>query len=103
VWRRLKTIAESQNPVFRDKAHALAAQLARHESDRETWLAESYRLTPSEARLAAHIAGGGSVAGYASKYGVSQGTARTHLKAVFAKTSVHRQSDLVRLLARQER
>jgi hypothetical protein len=35
-------------------------------------------------------ASGGGIADYASWYGVSQGAARIHLTAVFAKTAAYR-------------
>lgn len=96
---RLAKILKSDDPALRAKLAAVTAAIARRERERENWLGQRYRLTPAEARLAAHIAAGGTVAGYAALSGVAEGTARTHLKAVFAKTGVHRQSDLIRLLA----
>jgi DNA-binding CsgD family transcriptional regulator len=96
---RLQAILQSEDPQLRAKVEALAAMVAKREREHEDWLAERYRLTPAEARLAAHIGGGGSVAAYAAGYEISVGTVRTHLKAVFAKVGVHRQADLVRLLA----
>jgi DNA-binding CsgD family transcriptional regulator len=97
---RLKTIADSPDPAIRAKAGALAAMMLRRRDGADGRLLDPYSLTPAEARLATHIGDGGSVADYAVQQKVSEGTVRTHLKAVFAKTGVHRQADLVRLLAR---
>lgn len=96
---RLKAIAASDDPAIRAKFTAIAAMAARAGRDREALLRETWRLTPAEARLAVHIGAGGGVADYAVLHGVAEGTVRTHLKAVFAKTGAHRQSDLVRLVA----
>jgi DNA-binding CsgD family transcriptional regulator/PAS domain-containing protein len=58
----------------------------------------TYGLTPAEARLAAELVGGASLAEAAAKAGIAYQTARTQLKAVFAKTGAHRQAELVALL-----
>jgi len=63
-------------------------------------LARSFGLTPAEARLAAMIACGTSLETAAEGAGITRETARSQLKAVFAKTCTHRQSELVALLAR---
>lgn len=55
-------------------------------------------LTPAEARLARGLAAGLSLEEHAEQQGVRLATVRTQLKAIFAKTGTHRQSDLVRLL-----
>jgi len=57
-----------------------------------------FDLSPSEAKLAARLATGNSVAETAAELGVTVKTARTYLERVFAKTGTHRQSDLVVLL-----
>jgi DNA-binding CsgD family transcriptional regulator len=59
-----------------------------------------FKLTQREAALAAHIAGGASLQESARLLGVSYNTARTHLRAIFAKTGAARQSQLVLLLRR---
>jgi DNA-binding CsgD family transcriptional regulator/PAS domain-containing protein len=63
-------------------------------------LAKAFGLTPAEARLASLIAEGISPERAAEELGVSYVTARNQLKAVFAKTATHRQSELVSLLSR---
>ena len=57
-----------------------------------------FELTLAQARLAAALAAGYSVAECAETLGISVATARTHLRDIFAKTGARRQSDLVRLL-----
>ena len=61
-------------------------------------LAKTFRLTPSEAKLACIIARGAPPDIAARELKISQETARNQLKAVFAKTNTHRQSELVALL-----
>ncbi len=56
-------------------------------------------LTPAEARLAHALATGQSLAQAARAMGTMPSTARTHLKRIFAKTGMSRQSDLLSLLA----
>lgn len=60
----------------------------------------AYGLSPAEARLAAALAQGSTIAGIAREQGIAVDTARKRLKAVFEKTQTHRQPELVqRLLA----
>jgi DNA-binding CsgD family transcriptional regulator len=65
-------------------------------------LAKTFRLTPAEAKLASIVARGASMQCAAEELKISPETARTQLKAVFAKTDTHRQSELVALLLRVE-
>ncbi|MBG0808378.1 helix-turn-helix transcriptional regulator [Methylosinus sp. H3A] len=58
-----------------------------------------FDLTPAEARVARAIAAGRPASEIAGAHGVSAETVRTQLRAVFAKTGVSRQVDLVRLLS----
>lgn len=61
-------------------------------------LTSLYGLTDTEARLASAIAAGHSLESAAASLHMRIGTARCHLKAIFSKTGVNRQQDLVRLL-----
>jgi DNA-binding CsgD family transcriptional regulator len=61
-------------------------------------LIQLFGLTRVEARLAARLANGQSVEEIANEFSVSLNTARTHLKSIFNKTGVRRQSELVALL-----
>jgi DNA-binding CsgD family transcriptional regulator len=62
-------------------------------------LQAAYQLTPAEARLAQAVSGGASVTEAASRFSITAATARSQLKAIFAKTGATRQSDLVRLVS----
>lgn len=57
-----------------------------------------YHMTPAEARLAALIVEGRTLAEAARELRITKNTARTHMKRIYAKTVTHRQADLVRLL-----
>ncbi|HEY8008540.1 MAG TPA: helix-turn-helix transcriptional regulator [Methylocella sp.] len=61
-------------------------------------IAKTFRLTPSEAKLACIIARGAPPDIAARELKISRETARNQLKSVFAKTHTHRQSELVALL-----
>ncbi|HUE41973.1 MAG TPA: helix-turn-helix transcriptional regulator [Candidatus Sulfotelmatobacter sp.] len=61
-------------------------------------LAKTFRLTPSEAKLACIIARGAPPSIAAQELKISRETARNQLKSVFAKTDTHRQSELIALL-----
>jgi DNA-binding CsgD family transcriptional regulator len=63
-------------------------------------LCAAFGLTAAEAKLAARLASGLGIDAVAASIGVSRETARTQLKAVFAKTSTRRQAELAGLLAR---
>jgi DNA-binding CsgD family transcriptional regulator len=63
-------------------------------------LQELFQLTPAEAALAIKLAGGWSIAEAAAEQHISQHTARSQLKSVFAKTGVARQAELVRVVLR---
>lgn len=58
----------------------------------------AYDLTAAEARLAAALCAGRSLADHADDVGVSLNTVKFHLKAVFDKTGEARQPELVRRL-----
>jgi DNA-binding CsgD family transcriptional regulator/PAS domain-containing protein len=57
-----------------------------------------FQLTRMEANLAVALASGGSLVEAADRLGIAHNTARAHLRAIFAKTGVRRQSQLVHLL-----
>lgn len=62
-------------------------------------LGRVFGLTPAEARLTSILAEGARLEQAAEELGIGRETARTQLKAVFAKTDTHRQGELVALLA----
>ncbi|MDR7124727.1 hypothetical protein [Pseudotabrizicola sp. 4114] len=57
-----------------------------------------FDLSPSEARLAAGLSAGRTLAEAAAEVGITVKTARTYLERVFQKTVTHQQSELVALL-----
>lgn len=63
-------------------------------------LRQVYGMTKAEARLATRLIGGASLQDVANRTGVTVGTVRCQMKALFAKTGTHRQADLVALLTR---
>lgn len=69
----------------------------RESASRQT-LGELFGLTPAEANLAILLARGLSLAEVSGAQNISPHTARAQLKAIFAKTGVSRQAELVRLV-----
>jgi DNA-binding CsgD family transcriptional regulator len=63
-------------------------------------LHRSFGLTTAELRLAEAMLEGGALSSIARKLGVTHSTARTQLRNVFAKTSTHRQAELLKLIVR---
>ena len=62
-------------------------------------IAKAYKLTPTELRVLLAIVEVGGVPEVAEALGVGSETVRTHLRRVYEKTGVHRQADLVKLVA----
>jgi len=58
---------------------------------------ERFGLTGAEGRVLQEIIGGDGLIRAAAKLGVSEATARTHAKRIFAKTNVSGQAGLIRL------
>ena len=53
-------------------------------------------LSPTESRVAVAVATGQTVAGIADAQGCAESTVKTHLKRVYRKQGIHKQSELVR-------
>lgn len=62
-------------------------------------IAGLFDLSDSEARVAAQVSQGMTIDAIALRQGVSRETIRSHLKSVFIKLGVHRQAELVAVLA----
>lgn len=60
-------------------------------------LAKAYGLTPKEMLVMEAVLAGHDLGTAADTLNVSRHTAKTHLRSIFAKTDVSRQSDLIRL------
>jgi len=62
-------------------------------------VAKQFKLTPTELRVLFAIIEVGGVPEVADVLGISESTARSHLKHLFEKTGTSRQADLVKLVA----
>lgn len=61
-------------------------------------LRELFGLTPAESKLAVLLTNGFTIESASEKLDISHHTARAHLRSIFSKTNVSRQSQLVRLI-----
>jgi DNA-binding CsgD family transcriptional regulator len=66
----------------------------------DTLLRACFKLTAAEAKLAVRIASGTDLDAASEKLRITRATARAQLRSIFAKTGVHRQSELVVLLSK---
>jgi DNA-binding CsgD family transcriptional regulator len=66
----------------------------------ERLLSAAFHLTAAEARLAAGLAAGEGIAVASARLRIGRETARTQLRAIFAKTGTRRQAELTALLSR---
>ncbi|AZO07754.1 LuxR family transcriptional regulator [Mesorhizobium sp. M3A.F.Ca.ET.080.04.2.1] len=57
-----------------------------------------FDLTAAEAAVARDLVNGKTIGDIAEARGVSQNTVRVQVKAIFEKTGIHRQADLIRML-----
>lgn len=96
--RVVVTPFHSSELLLMDQPAALAfiSDPEAHTARRATVLCVLYKLTPAECRLADLLTGGLALAGAAAQMHVTVETARFHLKSIFRKTGVKRQSELVR-------
>jgi DNA-binding CsgD family transcriptional regulator len=62
-------------------------------------IARQYKLTPTELRVLLAVVEVGGVPEVVEALGISEGTVKTHLHRLFAKTGAARQADLVKLVA----
>jgi DNA-binding CsgD family transcriptional regulator len=56
-----------------------------------------FQLTPAETALAIELANGLSLDEASDLLGIKRNTARAHLRSIFSKTGVRRQTELVRI------
>jgi DNA-binding CsgD family transcriptional regulator len=63
------------------------------------FLRDTLGLSPCEIRLVAHLVAGQTIEEAARELHVTPNTARTHLKSIFLKTGVRRQSELIRRIS----
>lgn len=88
----------ARNVCGSDGILVLAAKTANQCLPKADLLRLLFDLTPAEARVARLIAAGRSVDEIARASSTSELTVRTQLRAIFSKTGVQRQAQLVRLL-----
>ncbi len=92
--------AAARSPFLGARALLILSSLAPKPPLSTHLLAGTFGLSPAEARLAAILAAGIDLRTAAEELGVARDTARNQLKAIFAKTGAHRQSELVELLTK---
>lgn len=102
-WLDMLLVAANIRPGTTRPAPALVAYVhADHWStaDRCDQLCELFDLIPCEARLALALSRGMSIAEAAAELGITEQSARTYSKRIYAKTGARGQADLVRFLHR---
>jgi DNA-binding CsgD family transcriptional regulator len=100
VIRILPVAGPARSPFLGARALLVISDLQPKPQPQASVLAQTFGLTPAETRLASIMASGISIERAADQLGLSRATVRNQLKAVFAKTATHRQSELVALLSR---
>jgi DNA-binding CsgD family transcriptional regulator len=100
VLRVLPVHGAARVPFLGARALVTLTAIEPRAAPKPALLARAFGLTPAEARLASIIAEGLNPEGAAEELAISKVTARNQLGAIFAKTSTHRQSELVALLSR---
>lgn len=86
--------------IFRPAALITLTDLDRPNLVKRGELVELFDLTPREAEVAALMGEGYACEGVAQELAISEYTVRQHLKAVFGKIGVSRQSELVAIISR---
>lgn len=59
-------------------------------------LIQLFGLTPAEAKVALSLSNGNSIAETARASATSKNTTRSHIRSIFSKMGINRQSDLIR-------
>ncbi|MGB6008563.1 helix-turn-helix transcriptional regulator [Castellaniella sp.] len=85
-------------PAVRAGAALLVIWPTRPRAPAQALLRQVFGLSAAEARVAGLMAQGRTPQEIAGLRSVGEATVRTHIKAIFRKTHVHRQHDLARLL-----
>ena len=100
VIRILPVDGAARSPFLGARAIVILADLSKRPRVEPEVALSAFGLTPTEAQLAIRIAGGLSLDQAAEELNMSRETSRNHLKAIFAKTRIHRQGELVAVLSR---
>lgn len=90
-------------PDFMQTGQAPAVALfltdpSRQRTVRAEAVRKMFSCTPTEAEIAAALANGLSVADTAERLGIARNTVRAHLRSIFAKLGLNRQSQLIQLI-----
>jgi DNA-binding CsgD family transcriptional regulator/PAS domain-containing protein len=88
------------NPFSHCRALVILIDPDRKNRPPDALLRGAFNLTAAEARLATRLATGETLEHASDELGIVKETARNQLKSVFWKMAVHRQSELVAMLAR---
>lgn len=87
-------------PMFMPGRAALIIVRPEAKPDREEILQRKYGFTKAQVSIALGLTEGGALVEVADRLGMKYETARSHLKAIFSKTGVNKQSELVGFLYR---
>jgi DNA-binding CsgD family transcriptional regulator len=93
-------VGAAQDVFQQSKAMILLIDPDAQMTPRELVLRHGFGLTPAETRVAMAMAAGATVNDFADRHHIAVGTVRIQLKSIMAKTSTHRQAELLALLAR---
>jgi DNA-binding CsgD family transcriptional regulator len=96
-------VKPAPQPRYLDEQHIPAIVVFISDPDRHTAmapaaLAKLFGLTPAEAAFAVLLGDGLTLDEAAAEQSIARNTARAHLRSIFAKTGVSRQTQLVRLI-----
>jgi DNA-binding CsgD family transcriptional regulator len=94
----LLVITPNSARLVADLRIVLINDTSKRMSVRPEWVAALLGITPAEARVVALVAQGLSVEEISTALNVAAGTVRVHLRNVFRKLNVNRQSDLVAMV-----
>lgn len=96
----MRLSAVSADALVACQALIVLVDLDRRPLPPEAALRSCFGLTTAEAKLALRFASGDALEHIADELGIAYETSRNHLKSIFAKMDVHRQAELVAVLAR---
>ena len=98
--RTLPVSRPASTPFLGARVILTLADLDRVRTIEDGILRRLFGLTPAEERLGRQLANGLSLIDAADASRITRETVRVQLKAIFAKTGTHRQSDLIAVLSR---
>ena len=102
LMRLMPVLCSGHEPLNTTAAIAVLTGLlpkARADAD-SVMISALYDVTAREIEVIRYLCGGFSVSAAATEMGVAPGTVRFHLRSIFAKTGVKRQTELIARLAR---